>query len=201
MAAPDSINPQFTNGVAQGNTKLLAESPAVAVSRIYETIAHSTGILFENAVAAQQQQNAEAQAATNQGVMQIYNLDTTASGAATQEISVPSPEALQARTAQAMTATGAALARQALSVDAQVEAAIRLDNESVLGHAAEVAHAARLCAEALAASLQTVSRALHDDLMRTIKAAATAACLQGMLRDPSKAADYEAVLARIDRLH
>lgn len=201
MAAPDSINPQFTNGVAQGNTKLLAESPAVAVSRIYETIAHSTGILFENAVAAQQQQNAEAQAATNQGVMQIYNLDTTASGAATQEISGPSPEALQARTAQAMTATGAALARQALSVDAQVEAAIRLDNENVLGHAAEVAHAARLCAEALAASLQTVSRALHDDLMRTIKAAATAACLQSMLRDPSKAADYEAVLARIDRLH
>lgn len=201
MAAPDSINPQFTDGVAQGNTKLLAESPAVAVSRIYQTIAHSTGLLFENAVAAQQQQNVQAQAATNQGVMQIYNLDTTASGAATREISGPSPEALQARTAQAMTATGAALAGQALSVDAQVEAAIRLDNESVLGHAADVAHAARMCAEALAASLQTVSRALHDDLMRTIKAAATAACLQGMLRDPSRAADYEAVLARIDRLH
>ena len=201
MAAPDTVNPQITDTVAQGNTRLLAESPAVAVSRIYQTIAHSTGLLFENAVAAQQQQNTQAQAATNQGVMQIYNLDTTASGAATQEIFGPSPDALQARTAQAMTATGAALAGQSLSVDAQVEAAIRLDNETTLGRAADVAHAARLCADALAASLQTVSRALHDDLMRTLKTAATAACLQGMLRDPSKAADYEAVLARIDRLH
>lgn len=201
MAAPDTVNPQITDTVAQGSTRLLAESPAVAVSRIYQTIAHSTGLLFENAVAAQQQQNAEAQAATNQGIMQIYNLDTTASGAATQEIFGLSPEALQARTAQAMTATGAALAVQTPRVDAQVEAAIRLGNETTLGHAAEVAHAARTCADALAASLQTVSRALHDDLMRTLKTAATAACLQGMLRDPSKAADYEAVLARIDRLH
>lgn len=200
MAAPDTVNPQITDAVARGDTQRLAESPAAAVSRIYQTIAHSTGILFENAVAAQQQQNAEAQAATNQGVIQIYNLDTAASGAATHEIFGASPEALQARTAQAAMATGAALAVQPPRLDAQVEAAIRVGNETALGHAADVAHAARTCADALAASLQTVSRALHDDLMRTIKAAATAACLRGMLRDPSKAADYEAVLARIDRL-
>ncbi|MBI6631484.1 RebB family R body protein, partial [Pseudomonas paralactis] len=35
---------------------------------------------------AQQQQNTLAQAATNQGVMQIYSVDTTAGAAATEKV-------------------------------------------------------------------------------------------------------------------
>jgi hypothetical protein len=45
-----------------------------------------TSILFENAVAAQQQQNTLTQEATNQGVMQIYSLDTTAAAGATEKV-------------------------------------------------------------------------------------------------------------------
>jgi hypothetical protein len=41
-------------------------------------MAHSMGILFENAVAAQQQQAVLAQAATNVGVMQLYSAATDA---------------------------------------------------------------------------------------------------------------------------
>jgi len=37
-------------------------------------------------VAAQQQQNSLSQAAANQGVMQIYSLDTTATGAASEKV-------------------------------------------------------------------------------------------------------------------
>jgi len=49
-------------------------------------MAHSTGILFENTVSGHQQQNALSQAATNQGVMQVYSLDTTAAAGASEKI-------------------------------------------------------------------------------------------------------------------
>ncbi len=50
----------------------------MAMGSLFQTMAHSTGILFENAVNAQQNQAVLAQAATSQGVMQIYSLDTAA---------------------------------------------------------------------------------------------------------------------------
>ena len=57
MAIPTAVNDQITDAVTQANVKVLAESPAMAMGAIYQTMAHSTGILFENAVSAQQQQN------------------------------------------------------------------------------------------------------------------------------------------------
>lgn len=86
MAFPTAVNSQITDSITQANVKVIAESPAMAMGQIYQSIAHSTGILFENAVAAQQQQNTLAQAAANQGVMQIYSLDTTAAAGATGKI-------------------------------------------------------------------------------------------------------------------
>ena len=56
MAIPTAVNDQITDAVTQANVKVLAESPAMAMGAIYQTMAHSTGILFENAVSAQQQQ-------------------------------------------------------------------------------------------------------------------------------------------------
>ena len=50
------------------------------------------------------------------------------------------------------------------------------------------------------ASLQAIDKAYHDGLMRTVKIAATAACMEGMLRNPEKAADYEQVLQAIKHL-
>ena len=68
---PDSttVNPQITDAVTQSNVKVIGEAPAMAMSTLYQAMAHSTGILFENAVAAQQQMTVLAQAATNQGVI------------------------------------------------------------------------------------------------------------------------------------
>ncbi|MBK1897312.1 RebB family R body protein [Chryseobacterium sp. YIM B02567] len=51
---------------------------SIALGSMYQSLAHSTGILFENAVSNQNQQNSLAQAAANQGIMQIYSLDTVA---------------------------------------------------------------------------------------------------------------------------
>ncbi|WP_394666020.1 RebB family R body protein [uncultured Chryseobacterium sp.] len=70
------VNDQITDAVTQTNVKVLGEAPAMG--NLYQSMAHSTGILFQNAVSAQNQQNILAQAATTQGVMQIYSIDTVA---------------------------------------------------------------------------------------------------------------------------
>ena len=62
-----------------------ADAPAIAAGTLYQSLAHSTGIAFQNAVAVQQQ-NTLAQAATVQGVMQIYSLDTAAAAGATEKV-------------------------------------------------------------------------------------------------------------------
>ena len=86
MAFPTAVNSQITDSVTQANVKVLGESPAMAMGQIYQALAYSTGILFENAVSAQQQQAISAQAATNQGVIQIYSVDTMAGAVATSKV-------------------------------------------------------------------------------------------------------------------
>ena len=81
-----TVNPQITDAVTQSNVKVLGESPAFAMSAMYQALGHSTGILFENAIGAQQQQNTLAMAASNQGVLQIYSVDTTAAAGATEKV-------------------------------------------------------------------------------------------------------------------
>ncbi len=86
MAFPTAVNDQVTDAVTQSNVKVLGEAPAMAMGSIYQSLAHSTGILFQNAVSAQQQQNTLSQAAANMGVMQIYSVDTTSGAAATEKV-------------------------------------------------------------------------------------------------------------------
>lgn len=71
-----SINEQVTDAVTQSNVKVVAEAPAIALGNVYQTAAHATAIMFENAVNARQQQDILGQAATNQGVTKVYNIDT-----------------------------------------------------------------------------------------------------------------------------
>jgi hypothetical protein len=80
------VNGQITDAVTQSNVKVLGDAPAMAMGAIYQALAHSTGILYENAVGAQQQLGIAAQAATNQGVIQIYSIDTMAGAVATSKI-------------------------------------------------------------------------------------------------------------------
>ncbi len=82
----DTVNPQITDSVTQTNVKVLGDAPAMALGNVYQASAHSLGLMFENAVGAQQQLAIAAQAATVQGVVQIYSVDTAASAAAIAEI-------------------------------------------------------------------------------------------------------------------
>ncbi|WP_295932949.1 RebB family R body protein [uncultured Xanthomonas sp.] len=86
MAYPTAVNNQITDAVTQSNVKVIGEAPAFAMGSIYQSLAHSSGILYENAVAAQQQQNTLGQAANNMGVMQVYSLDTTAAAGASEKV-------------------------------------------------------------------------------------------------------------------
>ena len=96
-----TVNPQITDAVTQSNVKVVGEAPAMAMGMIYQSIAQATGILFQNAVAAQQQQAIAAQAATNQGIMQIYSVDTASAAGATAGIDAPPHQALLLRAQQA----------------------------------------------------------------------------------------------------
>ncbi|MGQ5522752.1 RebB family R body protein [Chitinimonas sp. PSY-7] len=87
MAFPTAVNNQITDAVTQANVKVLAEAPGMAMGALFQTMAHSTGILFENSISAQQQQNTLSQAGSNMGVMQIYSVDTMADAAATEKVS------------------------------------------------------------------------------------------------------------------
>lgn len=88
-ATTQPVNSQITDAVTQSSVKVVAEAPAIALGNVYKTAAHSTGLMFENAVNAQNQQNILGQAATTQGVMQIYSLDTAADAIAIAEILKP----------------------------------------------------------------------------------------------------------------
>ncbi len=86
MAIPTPVNGQITDAVTQSSVKVLGDAPAMAMSAIYQSLAHSTGILYQNAVAQQQQNAICAQAAANQGVIQIYSANTMAGAAATAKV-------------------------------------------------------------------------------------------------------------------
>ena len=86
MAQPTALNSQITDAVTQSNVKVLGDSPAMAMGAIFQSLAHSTGILYENAVSSQQQLAIAAQAATNQGVIQVYSIDSMAGAVATSKV-------------------------------------------------------------------------------------------------------------------
>jgi hypothetical protein len=75
-----------TDAAAAAATVNLASVPAMAMGTLTQTMAHSTGLLYQNAVAQQQQTAMAAQAATMQGVLQIYSLDTSAAAAAVTKL-------------------------------------------------------------------------------------------------------------------
>ncbi|BCH55890.1 antirepresssor protein RebB [Agrobacterium vitis] len=69
-------NSQIADTVSQANLSVVGEAPSMAAGTLYQTLVHSTGVMFENAVTGQNNQNILSLASTTQGVMQIYSVDT-----------------------------------------------------------------------------------------------------------------------------
>ena len=51
----DTVNSQVPDAVTQTNVKVLAESPAQAMSLVYQTMAHSISLSMQNASSSQNQ--------------------------------------------------------------------------------------------------------------------------------------------------
>ncbi|MBL4693641.1 MAG: RebB family R body protein [Magnetovibrio sp.] len=92
MKNMSTVSPQITDAVTQTNVKVVGEAPAMAMGTLYQALAHSTGLMFENSVIAQNQQNILSQAATTQGVMQIYSVDTITDAIAVSQMLQASSE-------------------------------------------------------------------------------------------------------------
>jgi hypothetical protein len=86
MAIPTPVNGQITDAVTQNSVQVIADAPAMAMGAIYQALAHSTAILFENAIAAQQQMAVIGQAATTQGVTQLYGVGSMGAAAAASRL-------------------------------------------------------------------------------------------------------------------
>lgn len=228
MAFPTAVNSQITDAITQANAKVIAESPAMAMGSLYQAIAHSTGLLFENAVAAQQQQNTLAQAAANQGVMQIYSVDTTAAAGATEKVAQTgvadnlaslltvlnasrlqaAPKAMAAApesAAEVAAAPAAATDRPtgdagAADIPQQIRDAVTFVNETVLGSNDDFIAGLHAAVDTMAHALRTIDRSEHEARVHLLQEAALAATLAAMLREPEKAKDYETVLQVIQRM-
>ncbi|MCJ9429361.1 RebB family R body protein [Kordiimonas marina] len=86
MAVPTAVNGQITDSVTQSNVEVLGNAPAMGMSATYQSLGHSIGLMFENAVGNQQQLAIAGQAATNQGVIQVYSFNTMAGATAASKI-------------------------------------------------------------------------------------------------------------------
>jgi hypothetical protein len=86
MAFPTHVNSAITDSITQANTKVLGDSPAMAMGNLYQATAQALANTAHNVSAAQQQSFVLAQAATTMGVATLYALDTAATGIATEDI-------------------------------------------------------------------------------------------------------------------
>ena len=97
MAQPTALNDQVTDAVTQSNASVLGESPAVSMSTLYQSLAHSTAILYESAVGNFQRLGIAGQAVTNLGAIQMYSISSMAGAVATGQIARSrDPESLRA---------------------------------------------------------------------------------------------------------
>jgi len=95
MAWRTPVNGQITDAITQQGVSILAQAPAMAMGAIYQSAAHSIGILYQNATLAQRHGSICAQAATNQGVIQLYSAGTMAGAAAASKVAAgDTPEKL-----------------------------------------------------------------------------------------------------------
>ncbi|RQP21896.1 RebB family R body protein [Piscinibacter terrae] len=86
MAFPTAVNSQITDSVSQVNTKVLGDSPAIAMGNLFVATSQALSNAAHNATNNQQQSYVTMQASTTQGVSTLYSIDTASDGVATKEI-------------------------------------------------------------------------------------------------------------------
>jgi len=181
-----SVNPQITDSITEVNTKVLGDAPAIAMGNLYQATAQALANAAHNATNAQQQSYITSQAATVQGVVMLYTLDTASDAAAVGKVLEHSAAAVQ--TAAAPTAEQTAMADAQRLID-------ELSHES-----ADIGYHVRSLMSAFAASLDALSIANSRQQLRILQNAAIAVCLKVMIAQPDKAGELAATLEVIKKL-
>lgn len=86
MAFPTALNSQITDSITQANTKVVGDSPAVALSNFYIATSQALSNAAHNATTAQQQATVTSLATMTQGIATVFSVDTASAGRATHMI-------------------------------------------------------------------------------------------------------------------
>jgi deoxyxylulose-5-phosphate synthase len=80
------VNEQITDSVTQVNTKVVGETPAMAMGNLLMATSQALGTASHNATAAQQQASITMQAATVQGVNSLMSIGSSVIGRSAEGI-------------------------------------------------------------------------------------------------------------------
>jgi hypothetical protein len=82
----NTVNSQVTDSITQVNTKVLGDSPAIAMNNLFMATSQALSLAALNATNAQQQNNMTAQASTVMGITTIYSINTATTGVSAADI-------------------------------------------------------------------------------------------------------------------
>ncbi len=86
MAYPTAVNSQITDSVSEVNTKVLGDTPAIAMGNLFMATSQALSNAAHNATSAQQQTNVTSQASTTSGITTLYSIDTSSDAVGTNRI-------------------------------------------------------------------------------------------------------------------
>lgn len=195
-----TVNPQITDAVTQVNTKIVADAPRVAMATHLENLAHAAGILFENAVVEQQQQNVIAQAALSQAIEQMNSLVVASIARNAADANCAEPADLQAAVGQALaTLKSAAPAEAGSSVSRVIEeAVVSADDRSFMNDTRAFQVALSQGANEMASAIKAINNANQYNAMRIINVSASALVMTAMLVSPARFKEYQQILDQIN---
>ena len=95
----DTVNPKVTDSITTVNTLVLGDAPAQAMATLYQTSAAAAGMAMQNAVHAQNNQNALNVATTAEAIQMLLTSSTAASAAAATKLDAGQLQVLERLTA------------------------------------------------------------------------------------------------------
>ncbi|MBU2899339.1 RebB family R body protein [Vibrio hepatarius] len=81
-----TVNAQVTDSITQVNTKVVGDTPAMAMSNLLMSTSHALGATAHNVTTSQQQWQITMQAATVQGVNSLVSVSSAALGLASETV-------------------------------------------------------------------------------------------------------------------
>jgi hypothetical protein len=83
---PSYVNEAITDSVTQVNTKVLGDTPAMAMGNLMMTTSQALAVSAQNLTSGQQQANVMWQAATVQGINALMNTGNAVTGKVTEQV-------------------------------------------------------------------------------------------------------------------